>query len=214
MARQGHAGKEIVRCAEQRDADVIVVGHSGSGRASLVLGSTANHVIHHTTTPVVVVRGDRRDTPELVVVGADDHELDDHGENESVRALRWAYDIGDVRVIEVVHSWFTPSVVAGRFSNPGADFDDHDRAAIEVAERVIAAPAMPPTASRFELRHSVGHPSSHSSKRHARRISWSSVREAEVASPDSCSARPASTSPPTHTARSRSFADRDTHDGN
>lgn len=139
VARQGHAGREIVRSADRRDADVIVVGHSGSGRASVVLGSTANHVIHHTERPVVVVRGERRETPELVVVGVDDNDLDENGENESVRALRWAYGIEGAGVIEVVHAWFTPSVVAGRFSNPGADFEEHDRAAIAVAERVIAA---------------------------------------------------------------------------
>jgi len=139
VARQGHAGREIVRSADKRDADVIVVGHSGSGRASVVLGSTANHVIHHTERPVVVVRGERRDIPELVVVGVDDDDLDENGENPSVRALRWAYGIEGAGVIEVVHSWFMPSVVAGRFSNPGADFEEHDRAALEVAARVIAA---------------------------------------------------------------------------
>ena len=137
--RQGHAGKQIVECADDRDADAIVVGHSGSGRASVVLGSTANHVIHNTRRPVVVVRGDRRETPELIVVGADDQDVDDDGENESVRALRWAYGVEGAQIIEVAHSWFMPSVVAGRFSNPGVDFEDYDRAAIEVAERVIAA---------------------------------------------------------------------------
>lgn len=139
VAVQGHAGRAITSEAEERDADVVVVGHSGSGRASVVLGSTANHVIHHTERPVVVARGERRDVPELIVVGADDHDLDEHGENESVRALRWAYGIEGARIIVVAHAWFVPSFLAGRFSNPGADFDQLDQEAVAVAERIVEA---------------------------------------------------------------------------
>jgi len=139
VARQGHAGRAIVAEAEARDAHAVVVGHSGSGRSSVVLGSTANHVIHHNERPVVVVRGERREVPELIVVGADDHDLDDNGENESVRALRWAYGIEGARIILVAHAWFVPTFLAGRFSNPGADFEQLDQDAISVAERVIAA---------------------------------------------------------------------------
>lgn len=139
VAVQGHAGRAVVSEADDRDADVVVVGHSGSGRASIVLGSTANHVIHHTGRPVVVARGERREVSELIVVGVDDNDLDDAGENESVRALRWAYGMEGARIIIVAHAWFVPSVAAGRFSNPGADFDQLDQEAIEVAERVIEA---------------------------------------------------------------------------
>lgn len=137
--RQGHSGRAIVEEADEREADVVVVGHNGSGRASIVLGSTANHVIHHSGRPVVVVRGESRPAPELVVVGVDDHELDDNGENESVRALRWAYQLPGAVIVQVVHSWFVPSVVAGRFSNPGADFEQLDRDALDVIERVMEA---------------------------------------------------------------------------
>jgi nucleotide-binding universal stress UspA family protein len=138
VAREGHPGRTIVDEAERHDAATVVVGHRGSGRASVVLGSTANHVIHHTDRPVVVVRGEARESPELVVVGVDDNDLDD-GDNESVRALRWAYGIEGAVIVEVVHSWFIPSFVAGRFSNPGADFEELDRGAVEVAEHVVAA---------------------------------------------------------------------------
>lgn len=145
VAEEGHAGRVIVEQADRHDADVVVVGHQGSGGAAVVLGSTANHVVHHTKRPVVVVRGGHRAAPELVVVGADDHDVDADGENESVRALRWAYSLHGVREIRVVHSWFVPSVAAGRFSNPGADFEAMDRAAIEVAEHVIAAAGSAPS---------------------------------------------------------------------
>lgn len=143
VARQGRAGKAIVEEAEERDADVVAVGHQGSGRASVVLGSTANHVIHHTKRPVVVVRGQSRSKPELVVVGVDDDGLED-GENPSVRALRWAYGLESARIIQVVHSWFVPSFVAGRFSSPGGDFEELDREAVQVADRVVAAAGEPP----------------------------------------------------------------------
>lgn len=144
VVRQGRAGHAIVQAAEEHDADVIVVGHQGSGRSSMVLGSTANHVVHDTSRPVVIVRGEWRVKPELVVVGVDDDDLDD-GENGSVRALRWAYGVSTALIVQVVHSWFVPSFVAGRFSSPGAEFADLDADAVAVAERVIeAAGAVPP----------------------------------------------------------------------
>jgi nucleotide-binding universal stress UspA family protein len=145
MTPQGHAGRALVNVAEDRDADVVVAGHQGSGRASIVLGSTANHVIHHTERPVVIVRGDHAPAPQLIVVGAADHDLDDDGVNESVRALRFAADQWPAARIDVVHAWFVPSVVAGRFSNPGGDFEDLDAEAVDVAQRVIDAAALDPS---------------------------------------------------------------------
>jgi nucleotide-binding universal stress UspA family protein len=139
VTTQGHAGRAIEETADDRDADVIVIGHQGSGRASVVLGSTANHVIHHTERPVVVVRGDHAPEPVRIVIGVDDHDLDDDGENESVRAVRFAASMWPSAQLDVVHSWFVPSVVAGRFSNPGADFEDMDADAVAVAQRVIDA---------------------------------------------------------------------------
>ncbi len=137
VTHQGHAGRGIVEEANHQGADAVVVGHRGSGRASLILGSTANHVIHHTELPVVVVRGDRDAPPGHVVIGTDD-DLDGD-DSVSVRALRWAYTLAGVRVIDVAHSWFVPSVAAGRFSNPGADFAEQDQAAVAIAQRVIDA---------------------------------------------------------------------------
>jgi nucleotide-binding universal stress UspA family protein len=144
VALQGHAGRAIVETAEERAADVVVVGHQGSGRASVVLGSTANHVIHHTERPVVVVRGDHAPAPALIVVGVDDQDLDESNENESVRALRFAAHHWPTARVDAVHAWFVPSMVAGRFSNPGADFEDLDADAIAVVRRVIEAARLDP----------------------------------------------------------------------
>jgi nucleotide-binding universal stress UspA family protein len=53
----GHAAREILADAKERDADVIIMGSRGRGDlAGAVLGSTAHKVIHLTDRPVLVVR--------------------------------------------------------------------------------------------------------------------------------------------------------------
>jgi len=53
----GHAAREIVAEAQERGADVIVMGSRGRGDlAGLVLGSTAHKVIHLADRQVMVVR--------------------------------------------------------------------------------------------------------------------------------------------------------------
>ncbi len=78
------------------------------------------------------------------VVGVDDNDLDD-GANESVRAVRFAARHWPDARIDVVHAWFVPSLVAGQFSNPGADFDDLDAEAVAVIQRVLDAAAIDPS---------------------------------------------------------------------
>jgi nucleotide-binding universal stress UspA family protein len=77
VTRQGHAGRALVTEADDIDADLIVVGHRGKGRMSMMLGSTANYVLHHTERPVVIIRGEHAAPPKRVVVGVDDHDLGD-----------------------------------------------------------------------------------------------------------------------------------------
>ena len=53
----GHAAREIIEDAKERDADVIVMGSRGRGDLTgLLLGSTAHKVIHLADRPVLVVR--------------------------------------------------------------------------------------------------------------------------------------------------------------
>lgn len=53
----GHAARDIVTEAQERGADVIVMGSRGRGDlAGLVLGSTAHKVIHLADRQVMVVR--------------------------------------------------------------------------------------------------------------------------------------------------------------
>lgn len=137
---QGHAGRGLISVADAEDADLVVVGHRGKGRMSMMLGSTANYVLHHGERPVVIVRGDHVAPPERVVVGVDDHDIDDeHAENESVRAIRWAYDLPGVRDVRVVHAWFLPALAVGMFTPAVAELDQMDAAANAVVDRVVAA---------------------------------------------------------------------------
>ncbi|MFD2874412.1 universal stress protein [Mucilaginibacter ximonensis] len=46
----------IVKCSQEFEADMIVVGtHSRSGLDRLLMGSVAEHVVRHATVPVLVV---------------------------------------------------------------------------------------------------------------------------------------------------------------
>ncbi len=139
VLRQGHPGRAIAEEAES--ADLIVVGHRGDSRVSLVLGSTANYVLHHATCPVAVVRGEHEVATRRVVVGVDAHELDEGGiePNESVRALQWAYGLDGVEEIEVVHGWFIAPIVIGMFATPVVDVDEMDQASADLIDEVIAA---------------------------------------------------------------------------
>ncbi|MGR9115802.1 MAG: universal stress protein [Gammaproteobacteria bacterium] len=47
---------EIIRIAEENDADLIVVGSHGRHGLALLLGSTANGVLHHAKCDVLAVR--------------------------------------------------------------------------------------------------------------------------------------------------------------
>lgn len=158
LLAQGHAGRSIVEVGE--DADVIVVGHRGSGKASVILGSTANYVLHHTKRPVVVIRGSHTATPRHVVVGVDDHGLDDeHGrENPSVRALRFAYGLRNVGRIDVMHAWFAPGVAMGVYAGPGPDMEEMDRAATAMIEHVMRIAGDPPAGIEVRPRVERGTP--------------------------------------------------------
>lgn len=143
--RSGHAGRAVVAEAEEREGSVVVVGHRGDSRVSLMLGSNANYVLHHTAHPVVIVRGDEVRPPRKVVVGVDDHDLDvrDDHENPSVRALRWAMTLPGVEEVRVIHAWFLPALAIGMFATVANDVDAMDDAAQRNAARVvsIAGPA-------------------------------------------------------------------------
>lgn len=151
---RSHPGRALVEVGA--GASAVVVGHRGSGRMSMLLGSTASHALHNLSTPVVIIRGDEPSSARTVVVGADDHDLvaDDgqavSGENESVRALRWAWSLPGVTEVRVVHSWFLPAVVAGWYAGPGADYEVMDAASERIIDHVITAAGTPPSGVTVE----------------------------------------------------------------
>ncbi len=140
VARRGHAGRALV--AEGTQADLVVVGHRGNSRLSLMLGSTANYVVHHAEQPVVVVRGERLGAPRHVVVGVDD--FDEPDDSPSVRALRWAYGLPGVERVVAVHAWFLPPLAVGMYHPASTDLSSMDASALEIAERVVESAGDPP----------------------------------------------------------------------
>lgn len=52
----GSAKLEIVRVAEEQQVDLIIVGSHGRHGLALLLGSTANSVLHHALCDVLAVR--------------------------------------------------------------------------------------------------------------------------------------------------------------
>ena len=64
FARNGLPGEQICKLAEERGAFLLVIGAHGWGSVGrLIHGSVSTDVLHHATTPVLVVRGkEPRDT--------------------------------------------------------------------------------------------------------------------------------------------------------
>ena len=56
VMEMGSPKLEIIRVAEEIGADLIVVGSHGRHGLALLLGSTANGVLHHATCDVLAVR--------------------------------------------------------------------------------------------------------------------------------------------------------------
>lgn len=123
----GHPGRGLVDVAEEVGSDsggavTIVVGHGGSSKVSLLLGSTAHYVIHHTAVPVVVVRGELRLPVRRLVVGVDE-ERRAHADAPSLAAVRWAIALPGVTEVQVSHADFVPGVAAGPVREPGVESD-------------------------------------------------------------------------------------------
>jgi len=142
MLLEGRPGESIV--SEGRDADAIVIGHRGTSRVSMMLGSTANYVLHHATRPVIVVHGDGGSATRRVVVGVDDHGLDDGGDNHAVRALRWAYAVPGVERIEVLHAWSLQPTAYDFFGTVQLYERDVEAATAGVVDRVVDIAGPPP----------------------------------------------------------------------
>jgi len=147
---RGRPGEVIVN--EAKDADLIVVGHRGDSRIALMLGSTANYVLHHARCPVVVVRGTADRPVRRVVVGIDAHHPGGEAENESVRALRWAYALGGVEEVCLVHGWFLPPIAFGMTGSTQLDVQALDQSAAAQIELVAEAAGPAPDGVKLTRR--------------------------------------------------------------
>lgn len=54
--RPGHAAELIVRVAQEKQTDLIVLGHKGHFLRDHLLGSTADRVAEHADCPVMIVK--------------------------------------------------------------------------------------------------------------------------------------------------------------
>jgi len=62
----GNVVDKICECAEEVDADIVLVGSRGLGNiGSLVLGSVSERVVHKCSRSVLVVKGERGEGPDL-----------------------------------------------------------------------------------------------------------------------------------------------------
>ncbi len=56
LVKTGHAAAEIVRCADELGAELIVIGACGHSKLDrLLIGTTAERVVRHARCPVLVV---------------------------------------------------------------------------------------------------------------------------------------------------------------
>ncbi len=140
--RKGWPGQVLV--AEAAHADLVVVGHRGNTQLSMALGSTANYVLRHAPTPVVIVRGDAATPPRRVVVGVDDHDRTDGADTPSVRALRWAFGIDGIEEVRVVHAWSIQPFIWDVVADVPHYLNELDEGAAAVIERCVDAAGEPP----------------------------------------------------------------------
>ncbi len=124
------------------NAELIVVGARGlGGFKGLLLGSTSQHVLHHSSRPVAVVRHDsasRFDATNRVAVGVD-------GSPEAVHALRWAVNEARARnaALSVVHAWHMPYAGIHPFVGDAYDSKLFVRAGNEVVDQALGEVAPP-----------------------------------------------------------------------
>lgn len=150
-------GEQMAESSEYDDDITLVVGHKGSGKVAMLLGSTAAYVVHHTQLPVVIVRGEQRLPLQRVVVGVDEH-CSTELSGPSMTALRWAFNLTGIDQIDVHHAVFVPGVVAGPLSQAPIESDRIHRDAETLLNDAIAAAGGPPSGITVKPEVSHGSP--------------------------------------------------------
>lgn len=110
-----HVREEILREAQARSADLLVLGSHGlTGVKRLVLGSVAEDVLRHSPTPVLIVPAHASEAPasgvpfRRIVCAVDFHA-------DSYRALRYAFDLAQESdaQLTLLHAVAMPAVHVG-----------------------------------------------------------------------------------------------------
>jgi len=121
-------------------ADLLVVGTRGRGGFSgLLLGSVSQHLVHHITRPIAIVRpiaAPQASAPERIVVGVD-------GSATAQAALLWAIDEAKLRgaTLTVVHAWQMPYAGGYPYAGPALETTPFEEAAQQVLDGALAAVA-------------------------------------------------------------------------
>lgn len=108
--RSGSPAWELVRKADEWQADLLVVGSQGrSALGRLLLGSVSHKVVNEARCSVRVARGSVREpeAPVRIIIGVDDSIYSDAAVNE-VAGRFWPED-SVVKVVSVVRLPFTPT---------------------------------------------------------------------------------------------------------
>jgi nucleotide-binding universal stress UspA family protein len=88
----------LLEAADERDADLVVVGPRGSGSHphALHLGSVTHHLVHHTERPLAAIPASARiGEPTRIEVGVD-------GSDGSARAVEWCRAVANTTKTEVL----------------------------------------------------------------------------------------------------------------
>lgn len=121
-------------------AELLVVGARGlGGFRGLLLGSVSQHLLHHSTVPIAIVRKGARGAgaggrTERIVVGVDSSPA-------ARRALRWAVEEARVRhaALDVIHAWFPTYVGAYPYAAMSVDPSIYEQAADSTLADVVAS---------------------------------------------------------------------------
>ncbi len=117
-------------------SDLMVVGARGTGGfAGLLLGSVAQHCLHHASIPIAIIRPDSAAQPAAarIVVAVD-------GSATSQRALKWAIDEARLRSaqLDVVNAWQMPWVGYTPYGRLVFMSDDYEKESRRILDDAVA----------------------------------------------------------------------------